>query len=104
MTNNQNIRIATQSINDFLCDQAKKHGEEITIDFGDSKYHTINLLEPSDDEKNEIVQKMGFESVEEYNEIVKKIVFTSPQDVERILNWKAHDGTKEGLLKILNDK
>jgi hypothetical protein len=50
---------------------------------------------------NELSKEMGFESAREMMKLVCEVDLTTPAKKERFLQWKDGDGTKDGLLKII---
>ena len=55
----------------------------------------------------ELVQSMGFSSLDEFNEMVCSVDLSTPEKLAKFKDWQANDGTKEGLLKFggeLNEK
>ena len=55
-------------------------------------------------ELSEMVIELGFNDVKEFHHLVAKVNLTSP--IVRLLfeRWKLEDGSKKGLLEILNLK
>ena len=49
----------------------------------------------------EFVKEMGFESEEEMHEMVASVDLTDPDKMQKFMNWKEADGTKEGLLYVI---
>lgn len=50
----------------------------------------------------EIIKQMGFESQEEFNRLVSSVDLTNTSTMQKFLDWKENDGTKQGLIKIIN--
>jgi len=48
----------------------------------------------------EFVKEMGFDSVEEFHNLVAGVDLSTPEKLNEFNEWKAEDGTKEGLLKL----
>ena len=49
----------------------------------------------------EIVKQLGFESEKEFHKMVSSVDLTISEKMKQFLAWRDNDGTKEGLLKIL---
>jgi len=49
----------------------------------------------------EIDKELGFESEAEMWSMVSKVDLTDPFTMQRFNEWKQKDGTKEGLVKII---
>jgi hypothetical protein len=49
----------------------------------------------------EFVKEMGFESEEEMHKMVASVDLTDPDKMQKFMNWKEADGTKEGLLYVI---
>tara|TARA_R110000850_G_scaffold26227_1_gene75212 strand:- start:263 stop:709 length:447 start_codon:yes stop_codon:yes gene_type:complete len=49
----------------------------------------------------DIVEEMGFESVEEFHKLNTSADLSDPNKMQMYLEWKENDGTKEGLLKVI---
>lgn len=51
----------------------------------------------------EILEQYGFKSIEEFNHLVSSVDITDANTLEAFKNWQENDGTKESLLKIINN-
>ena len=49
----------------------------------------------------ELVKEMGFESEEEFHAMVSSVDLTDPIKMGAFLDWKENDGTKKGLLELI---
>jgi hypothetical protein len=49
----------------------------------------------------EFVKEMGFENEKEFHKMVASVDLTNPTKMKMFLDWKESDGTKEGLLLLL---
>ena len=59
------------------------------------KLKTNNTME-------DIVKECGFESLKEYHRLVCEVDLTNQINLIEFTNWKNEDGTKKGLLEIIN--
>ena len=50
----------------------------------------------------ELVKQMGFESVKEFHKLCATPNLSNGIVMEMFLDWKENDGTKEGLLKVID--
>ena len=51
----------------------------------------------------EIVKQMGFENEKEFHKMVSDIDLSNPIKMQKFLKWREEDGTKNGLLKVINE-
>jgi hypothetical protein len=49
----------------------------------------------------EFVKELGFESEKEFHELNSTPDLTNPKIMKMYLDWKYNDGTKEGLIKVI---
>ena len=49
-----------------------------------------------------VVEELGFESEQEFHRLVACVVLRDSCDVKTFKKWQSEDGTKEGLLKLLD--
>jgi hypothetical protein len=49
----------------------------------------------------EFVKELGFESEKEFHELNSTPDLTNPKIMNMYLDWKYNDGTKEGLIKVI---
>jgi hypothetical protein len=49
----------------------------------------------------DFVKEMGFESEQEMNKLVASVDLTDSNKMQKFMNWKEADGTKEGLLYVI---
>jgi hypothetical protein len=54
--------------------------------------------------EEEMFQEAGFESAAEGHKMIASVDLGSPEKLEAFKRWKFEDGTKEGLLKIMEMK
>ena len=50
----------------------------------------------------ELVKEMGFESLMEFHKLNAAPDLSNPKKMDMYLDWKENDGTKNGLLEIIN--
>lgn len=55
------------------------------------------------DDFGAVVQQYGFESLEEFNRLVASVDLSSPEKIAAFNRWREDNGTKEGLLALLNE-
>ena len=55
---------------------------------------------PKEINMEELIKKMGFESVGEFHRLVATTDISSPEKLEAFKRWQEGDGTKDGLLKL----
>ena len=48
-----------------------------------------------------IIKELGFSSVEEFHKLNSTPDISDPNKMKMYLDWKENDGTKEGLLKVI---
>ena len=52
-------------------------------------------------EMDEFVKEMGFENEKDFHSLMACVDISTPTNMQRFLNWKENDGTKDGLLKVI---
>ena len=50
---------------------------------------------------DEFVKEMGFENEKEFHRLMASADIADPIKMQRFLDWKENDGTKEGLLNVI---
>ena len=50
---------------------------------------------------DEFVKEMGFENEKDFHSLMACVDISTPTNMQRFLNWKENDGTKDGLLKVI---
>lgn len=48
-----------------------------------------------------LILEMGFESQDEFNNLICSVDLSSSGKIEQFIHWKSNDGTKSGLLKLI---
>lgn len=49
----------------------------------------------------ELVKSLGFDSLDEFNQMICEIDLSTPEKLSNFKLWQENDGTKEGLLLLL---
>jgi hypothetical protein len=49
-----------------------------------------------------LIKEMGFESLKEFHKLNATPDLSDSNILKIYLDWREHDGTKEGLLKVIN--
>lgn len=50
----------------------------------------------------DLVKEMGFDSLQEFNKLNVSVDLTDPIKLQNYLKWKEEDGSKNGLLKLID--
>lgn len=53
-----------------------------------------------EDNIDDFVKKLGFESAKEFHSLMVNVDLSSPDKLKAFKDWKENDGSKEGLLKL----
>ncbi len=46
------------------------------------------------------VHSLGFDSARELSRLIGRVALDTPEQLSKYEEWKVHDGTKKGLLKL----
>lgn len=50
----------------------------------------------------ELVKECGFESLDDFNSLISKADLSTKENIKAFKHWQNEDGTKNGLLALLN--
>lgn len=64
----------------------------------------FKILLEGDQMDNEIIKNAGFESLGEFYELISNVDISTMQKMKTFNFWKKNDGTKIGLLKLINNE
>ncbi len=51
----------------------------------------------------ELVKEMGFDNEQEFHNLVASVDLSNSCKMNEFINWRETDGTKKGLLSIINN-
>ena len=51
----------------------------------------------------ELAKEMGFESEQEMHKLIASVDLSDPDKLHKFMNWKENDGTKKGLLHVIDE-